>query len=78
MLQLCTDFGACSETCGGGTQTCENSCQNGVFGDIGCPVESKMNLQDCNSQDCPGLLFIPVIKTDYKKSLFKSKIIIYR
>ena len=72
MIVLCTDFSTCSETCGGGNQTCENSCQNGVFGDIGCPVESRMNSQDCNSQDCPGLLFIQDIINSYK-----NKIIIY-
>ena len=55
MVQLCTDFGQCSETCGGGSQTCENMCENGVFGDAGCPIESKMNSQDCNIQDCPGI-----------------------
>ena len=54
VIELCTDFSSCSETCGGGTQTCENTCQNGVFGDDGCPLESKTNSQDCNLQDCPG------------------------
>ena len=58
VIQMCTDFGQCSETCGGGNQTCENICQNGVFGDIGCPMESRINSQDCNVHECPGIFFI--------------------
>ena len=55
-LEICSDFGECSVTCGGGTQTCENSCRDGVFGNEGCPTESQTNSRDCNSQDCPGLI----------------------
>ena len=57
-VKLCTDFGSCSVTCGGGSQTCENVCVNGEFGDEKCPIESKMNLQNCNAQDCPGITLI--------------------
>ena len=65
VIQLCTDFGSCSETCGGGTQTCENSCQNGVFGDTGCPLESKTNSQECNIPDCPGMFKLFILEGCY-------------
>ena len=54
VIEECTDFGVCSTTCGGGSQTCTNSCLNGNFGDDGCPEESKIKTQECNKQDCPG------------------------
>ena len=56
VVEVCSDFGACSVTCGGGTQTCQNTCQNGAFGDAGCETEKEVNSQSCNAQACPGLL----------------------
>merc|ERR1712233_262508 len=52
-VELCTDFGACSKTCGGGEQTCENQCKNGAFGDIGCSEDKKQSKKSCNDQECP-------------------------
>ena len=49
---MCTDFGPCSANCGGGIQTCDNVCQNGVFGETGCPEESRTSEQACNPQAC--------------------------
>ena len=54
-MEECANFSSCSVTCGGGTQTCSNTCLNGKFGDVGCPEGSKINTQECNKQDCPGL-----------------------
>ena len=54
MVEECTDFEVCSASCGGGTQTCSNTCLNGNFGDDGCPEGSKIRTQECNKQDCPG------------------------
>ena len=54
MVEECTDFEVCSASCGGGTQTCSNTCLNGNFGDYGCPEGSKIRAQECNKQDCPG------------------------
>ena len=52
-IEECDNYGACSVTCGGGEQTCENSCANGNFGDDECPETSRINKQDCNINDCP-------------------------
>ena len=54
VLEKCTDFGDCSKTCGGGTQTCENTCKNGNFGDTGCSLSEKTNSKECNPQACAG------------------------
>ena len=54
VVEKCTNFSACSETCGGGSQTCSNTCLNGNFGDIGCQESEKINIQECNKQACPG------------------------
>ena len=53
---VCSDFGACSATCGSGTQTCQNTCQRGTWGDPGCESENQVNSQSCNEQACPGTL----------------------
>ena len=52
VVEVCSDFGSCSVTCGGGTQTCQNTCQNGVFGDVGCPTSDQTNSQSCNTDNC--------------------------
>ena len=53
-LEECTDFGACSATCGDGLQSCDNICHNAVFGKSEkCPEESKTRTQKCNIEDCP-------------------------
>lgn len=57
-MKECSDFGECSVSCGGGTMTCENTCQNGNFGDDGCPSESKIRIQSCNPDPCPGTKII--------------------
>lgn len=54
VVEECTDFEVCSASCGGGTQTCSNTCLHGNFGDDGCPEGSKIRTQECNKQDCPG------------------------
>ena len=51
----CTDFGPCSVTCGGGTRTCIRTCDNGVFGQPGCPADQEINTQACNEQQCRKL-----------------------
>merc|ERR1712048_563955 len=50
---ICSNFGVCSATCGGGTQTCENVCVDGTWGDGNCDDSKKINSQACNEQDCP-------------------------
>ena len=54
VVEECSDFGACSVTCGGGTKSCSNTCLNGNFGDEGCPIEQVQRSEACNPQDCPG------------------------
>ena len=54
-MKVCDDFEPCSVTCGGGTQTCQNECENGDFGEKGCPEEEKTNTQTCNEQECRKL-----------------------
>jgi len=49
----CSDFGECSASCAGGTQTCTRTCENGVFGDDGCPADQETKSQACNVEDCP-------------------------
>ena len=48
----CFDYTECSATCGNGTQTCNRTCKNGSFGDVGCPNDQQVNSQTCNSQAC--------------------------
>ena len=53
-----TKFGACSETCGTGSQTHSRICNNpspGVGGAACSGDETEEN--PCNITDCPGLLF---------------------
>ena len=57
-IEECDNYGACSVTCGGGEQTCENSCVNGNFGDDECPESSRIRKQDCNINDCPRKNFL--------------------
>ena len=49
-----TEFGECSETCGGGEQTQTRTCTNPEpqFGGTDC-VGSPENIQECNEQACP-------------------------
>jgi len=51
--QICSNFGVCSATCGGGTQTCENVCVNGEWGDDNCDESKRINSQACNEDECP-------------------------
>ena len=46
---------ACSVTCGGGTQSCTRTCQNGVFGQVGCASNDQVKTQQCNQQQCRKL-----------------------
>ena len=48
----CFDYSVCSATCGSGTQTCQRTCQNGTFGDTGCPIDQEFKTRTCNSQEC--------------------------
>ena len=48
----CVDYTECSATCGSGTQTCTRSCENGSFGENGCPNEEINKTNPCNSQKC--------------------------
>ena len=50
----CDNFGKCSQTCGGGEQTCERTCQHGSWGDPGCPTSQLRNRVACNEQPCPA------------------------
>nr|XP_022344318.1 SCO-spondin-like isoform X5 [Crassostrea virginica] len=47
-------YGACTVTCGGGTQTRSRSCSNPTpqYGGAAC-VGSTTSSQDCNTQNCP-------------------------
>ena len=60
-MQDC-DVGACSVTCGPGTSTCERTCVNGIFGDVGCPYDQQTKTEECLSNDPCGkpenLIFI--------------------
>ena len=42
----------CSVTCGGGTKQCSRTCENGEFGQDGCPLDEKDKLEQCNDQPC--------------------------
>ena len=55
-LVLCADFGPCSASCGRGTQTCENRCENGKFGDQECPIVNRTNVRICENKKCEGNL----------------------
>ena len=49
----CTNMIAeCSVTCGGGSHQCERTCENGIFGDIGCATEDQIKLETCNEHAC--------------------------
>jgi len=52
-IRQCTEFSSCSASCGTGTQTCDNFCDNGNWGQIGCDKDAKTNTQNCNEQKCP-------------------------
>ena len=54
VVEECSDFGACSVTCGDGTKSCSNTCLHGDFGDEGCPLTQRERSEACNQQDCPG------------------------
>ena len=68
---VCSNFGTCSVTCGGGMQTCQNTCQNGDLDDGAC-------WQSCNAQACPGLwnsLKFITVPRFYSKNIFILKIL---
>jgi hypothetical protein len=46
-------WGACSATCGGGTQTRGYTITTSESGGGTCPERSQTDSQDCNTQDCP-------------------------
>ena len=46
-----SDFGACSKTCGIGTQTRSRTCANGNVGDPGCDGAGRKT-QECETQLC--------------------------
>ena len=49
----CTNFGECSATCGDGSKSCENSCQNGAFGiDSECPESDRIKTSVCKIKEC--------------------------
>merc|ERR1712050_239763 len=53
----CNDFNTCSETCGGGTQSCSNSCPNGGMGNnqrFQCHNYEPIRTQACNQEPCPA------------------------
>merc|ERR1712048_707007 len=52
-VTACTDYGQCSKTCGGGTQTCTSTCNWGSWGDIGCDNKDRIRTKACNDQTCP-------------------------
>jgi len=53
-LDECTNFSECDVACGGGSQTCENTCVNSVWGATNvCSVDNQFNTQVCNEQECP-------------------------
>jgi len=71
-LVSCNDFGDCSATCGNGTKSCQNECENGYFGDDGCPEEERTNTQFCNEQECPSDI-VNVKRHRYDESTGYSK-----
>jgi len=53
-LDECSNFGDCDVACGGGSQTCENTCNNSVWGKTKvCSAGNQFNTQPCNVQECP-------------------------
>ena len=48
-------YGACSKSCGGGTQTRHRACNNPApaHGGRACPGSSS-NFRACNTHHCPG------------------------
>ena len=59
----CTDYDTCSATCGGGIQSCEQTCV--LFGStIDCPPEfDTFKSVPCNEQTCPGAFNISSAKS---------------
>lgn len=47
------EWGACSHSCGTGTQTRERTCENGNIGWEGCPEGDQEEPRPCNTQACP-------------------------
>ncbi|CAG5111539.1 Oidioi.mRNA.OKI2018_I69.chr2.g5840.t1.cds [Oikopleura dioica] len=47
-----SDYGPCSKTCGGGSETRTRDCINGVLGEAGCDDDASES-QSCNQQSCP-------------------------
>lgn len=45
----------CSETCGGGTEICQRTCGNGIFGDDGCTIDQETKHEVCDENDCVNL-----------------------
>ena len=51
-LQECSNFGACSSSCGGGVRRCSRTCSNGQWGSKCCPTDQQFKLEACNAQTC--------------------------
>merc|ERR1712136_438814 len=47
------EWGACSHSCGTGTQIRERTCENGNIGWEGCPEGDQEEPRPCNTQPCP-------------------------
>jgi len=57
-----SDWAECSVTCGGGSQTRTRDCQGPFYSGAECSGDSSQ-IQDCNTQNCPGRLY--VVKTTF-------------
>ena len=65
----CSDYSTCSVSCGSGTQTCQRTCENGNFGDIGCPQDQQVNTQSCNPQQCRKYSFLTQYRAEVNQNI---------
>ena len=48
----CTLPDCATGTCGGENISCSRTCDNGVFGDAGCPAEDEVKTETCQDLVC--------------------------
>ena len=54
----CTLEACPTETCGGETISCDNTCDGGIFGNAGCPIDQATNYATCPSVSPCGKSYV--------------------